>query len=387
MSTKASPRLAVLHVALNPVTGVWSVMRELSKAQAGSGLYVAVGLGVIVDSRWPALYAKELMTSGLPYYSARTPKMFGTAQFLWQVMQRPPIDRWVDNLLERSGAKSCVVHFHNAWLSGALLPLRCAEQKRARVVATFHGVNAHFRQQPVRQRLHQYIAGRLTRHGAVLTSVDQANLKRAAGLLKMNPLNFTVVPNGIPDTEVRGCPSLRPNGPGGFTVGHVGSMVPQKGWQILFEATRQLREQGCDIRLVLAGRGRDADRATELANQHRGWLSYEGFAANPRETLLPHLDALVLMSEQEGLPMAIIEALSAGVPVIATPVGGVPEAVVHEKNGLLVARTVESLAQAIRRLAGDIEFHKILSVQARRDFEQRFEISKIVSSYHTIYHQ
>src|SRR5580692_5103679 len=112
-------KFAILHVALNPLTGAWSVMRELSKAQAVSGLYAAVGLGVITDSRWPALYATELQTSGMPHYQAHTPKMFGTAQFLWQRLQRPPIDEWVDDLLDRSGAKLCVVHFHNAWLSGA----------------------------------------------------------------------------------------------------------------------------------------------------------------------------------------------------------------------------------------------------------------------------
>jgi glycosyltransferase involved in cell wall biosynthesis len=362
-------------------------MRELSKAQVGSGLYAAVGLGVIADSRWPALYAEELRTSGLPHYTARTPKMFGTAQFFWQRIQRPPIDRWVDDLLARSGAKYCVVHFHNAWLSGTFLPLHCVQQKQARGVATFHGVNAHFRGQPVRQRLHQWLAGRLNRHGATLTSVDRANLHRVAGLLKMNPASFTVVPNGIPDTEVRGCPSLRRNETKEFTVGHVGSIVPEKGWHILVETVRRLREEGCNVRVVLAGRGCDSEKAAQLALQYSDWMSYEGFVPNPRATILPRLDALVLMSEQEGLPMAIIEALSVGLPVIATPVGGVPEAVVHEKNGLLVSRTVESLMQAIKRLAGDRKFHDDLSVQARLDFEQRFAISKIVSAYHAVYHQ
>ena len=367
---------AILHVALNPVTGVWSVMRELSKAQAVSGLYAAVGLGVIADSRWPALYVKELQTSGLPHYTARTPKMFGTAQFLWQRIQRPPIDQWVDDLLARSGAKCCVVHFHNAWLSGAFLPLRCVRQKRARVVATFHGVNAHFRAQPVRQRIQQWIAGKLARHKAILTSVDKANLARAQALLKLNPDHFTIVPNGIAGTQARTCPRLA--GAETFTVGHIGSIVPAKGWRMLVAAARKLREGGLPIKVVLAGRGDEAEQAREVAQNSGGWITFKGFVANPREALMPQLDALVLMSEQEGLPMAIIEAFSVGLPVIATSVGGVPEAVAHEKNGLLVSRTVESLMQAIQRLAGDREFHETLTLQALRDFEQRFDISKIV---------
>jgi glycosyltransferase involved in cell wall biosynthesis len=381
----SSSNLDVLHVALNPVTGVWSVMRELSKAQAGSGLYAAVGLGVVADSQWPALYAKELQTSGLPHYIARTPKMFGTAQFLWQRVQRPPIDRWVDDLLARSGAEFCVVHFHNAWLSGAFLPLRCVGQKRAQVVATFHGVNAHFRGQPVRQLIQQWIAGKLVRHKAILTSVDKGNLLRGQALLKLNPDRFIIVPNGIAGTPARACPRLA--GAETFTVGHIGSIVPAKGWRMLVDAARKLRESGLPIKVVLAGRGNEAGQAREVAQNSGGWVAFEGFVANPRESLMPQLDALVLMSEQEGLPMAIIEALSVGLPVIATPVGGVPEAVAHEKNGLLISRTVESLTKAIKRMACDRKFHETLSAQSRRDFEQQFEISQIVSLYHAVYHQ
>ena len=362
-------------------------MRELGKAQAQSGLYRAVGLGVIADSSWPELYAQELRESGLPNFITPTPKLFGTVQFLWQRLQRPPIMHWVKELLDRSGAEDCVVHFHNAWLSGTFLPLPHSGMTRPRVVATFHGVNAHFRKQPIRQRLHQWLAARLTRYGATLTSVDQANLQRAAGLLKMNPASFTVIPNGIPETVVRGCSRLRGPGSGPFTVGHIGSMVPQKGWQIVFEAVHQLRAQGCDLRLILAGRGADAEKATQLARQYPDWLSFEGFVANPREVLLPKLDALVLMSEQEGLPMAIIEALSAGVPVIATAVGGIPEAINHGQNGLLVERTVTALKSALFELAGNLTRHRAMSIEARAVFTQRFEISKIVASYHALYQQ
>lgn len=375
----------MLHVALNPVTGVWSVMKGLAMGQAGSGLYPAVGVGVISDRSWPASCQSDLQSFGLPHYTASTPKAIGTVQFLWQQIQRPPIERWVDDLLARSGARCCVVHFHNAWLSGVFLPLGLVKRGRARVVATFHGVNAHFRNQPVRRGLHRWMAGRLIRHGALLTSVDYANLARAKALLGVNPEYFRVIPNGVNDTAVRGCPRLK--GGEAFTIGHIGSIDPAKGWRMLVEAAGKLRAAGLGINVVLAGRGGDAALARELAKRSGGWLSYKGFVANPRETLMEELDALVLMSEQEGLPMAIIEAMSVGLPIIATAVGGVPEAVVHEKNGLLVSRTVGSLADAVQRLEGDRRLQETLSAQARRDFEQRFEITKIVSAYDAAYQQ
>ncbi|HWY32464.1 MAG TPA: glycosyltransferase family 4 protein, partial [Candidatus Acidoferrum sp.] len=376
-------KLAVLHVALNPVTGAWSVMRGLAQAQAASGIYKATGLGVIADSRWPALYRDELEKSGLTHYLAPTPKMFGTAQYFWQRLKRPPIDRWVDDLMARSGADHCIVHFHNAWISGIFLPLICVQQKRATAVATFHGVNALFQGEPLRQRLHQWMTKRLERHHATLTSVDRANLSRAQTVLGMDPKSFQVVPNGVTDTGRRGCPSLA--NPGSFTVGHVGNIVPAKGWQMVVDAARKLRETGRDVRVILAGRGSEAELAQAMARQNEGWLSYEGFVANPREMVLPKVDALVLMSEQEGLPMAIIEALSMGVPVIATAVGGVPEAVIHGQNGLLVERSVEALAAAIQSLAASQERLRQMSINARRIFEERFEISRVVAMYDKVY--
>jgi glycosyltransferase involved in cell wall biosynthesis len=227
------------------------------------------------------------------------------------------------------------------------------------------------------------MAARLGANGAKLTSVDRGNLVRAETLLAMDPDIFTVVPNGITDTDKRGCPSL--TGGASFTLGHVGSMMPAKGWRLLVDAARTVRAMGHDVNVILAGRGADAGLAGELAEKSGGWLKYEGFVANPRNAVLPRLDALVLMSEQEGLPMAIIEALSLGVPVIATQVGGIPEALVHGENGLLVPRTVEGLVEAIIQLATHRDKLRSMSLGARRIFEERFEISRVVSAYDGVY--
>jgi glycosyltransferase involved in cell wall biosynthesis len=376
-------KAAVLHVALNPVTGVWSVMKELALAQKRSSLYDAVGVGVVSDHTWPQLCRDELAAAPLHQYGASTLACFGTAQFLWQRIMRPPLGEWVSNMAQKTPSRHCIVHFHNAWLSGVFLPLASTTGFTTRSVVTFHGVNGHFRRQPVRQTIHRWMAARLKKNRAKLTSVDRANLSRARGLLALDPNDFVVVPNGITDTEDRGCPWL--SGCASFTLGHVGSLMPEKGWQLLVDAARLLRATGQDIRVILAGRGPDADLARELARQNEEWLSYEGFVANPRQSVLPRLDALVLMSQQEGLPMAILEALSAAVPVIATEVGGVPEAVTHCENGLLVPRTVEALAGAIRQLVANRVKFQAMSVKARQAFEDRFEISHIVAEYDRVY--
>ncbi len=381
--SKSNKRLAVLHVALNPITGVWSVMRGLAEGQSRSGLYEAVGIGIIADRAWPALCTQELVASGLPVYQKKTPKLFGTAQFLLQKIVRPPIDNWVRDLLKQSKAEKCIVHFHNAWLSGVFLPLATVREGLARVVVTVHGVNAHFRGQPVRQLIHQWFAAGLLKHKAALTSVDQANLERAWTILKLPQKHFTVIPNGVSDTSQRACPVL--SGSKTFTLGHVGNINDAKGWKILVEAASRLRKRNRPVKVILAGRGPDAEQALQMARQNSEWLEYRGFVPNPRDAVFPELDALVLMSEQEGLPMAIVESFSLGLPVVATAVGGVPEAISNGRNGLLVARAPEALEKAIESLLDHPEKLQAFSAQARGDFVKRFEISGIISRYNQLY--
>jgi glycosyltransferase involved in cell wall biosynthesis len=374
---------AVLHVALNPVTGPWSVMRELSKAQAASGLYASVGLGIIVDACWPMLYQKELQASGLPHYWARTPGLIGTAQFLWQRIQRPPIDHWVDDMLTRSGAECCVVHFHNAWLSGAFLPLRCVEQKRARVVVTFHGVNAQLNGRPIRRWLHRWMASRLPRYEARLTSVDASNLGLAESVLHLERELFQTVPNGL--TEMPQIQSNEWMGKGEFRVGHVGSIMERKGWRLAADAVLLLAAEGLKIRLLIAGSGPEDDKAKALAKEHPQIIEFLGHVKDPRANLLPCLHALSIMSVHEGLPMSLIEAMSVGLPVVATSVGGIPEAVTHERTGLLIPRTCEALAEAIRALYNSPEKCSRLGRAARKEFDCRFELGRIVKEYDVVY--
>ena len=129
MSAEDKP--AVLHAALHPVTGPWSVMRDLAVAQAASGLFAGVGLAVITDPTWPDDYRQEAKRSGLAFYESSMPAMFGTAAFLYQRYRVPDWRTWIQDLAARTGASRVVVHFHNAWMSGVFLPLPAVPGVRA----------------------------------------------------------------------------------------------------------------------------------------------------------------------------------------------------------------------------------------------------------------
>jgi glycosyltransferase involved in cell wall biosynthesis len=93
------------------------------------------------------------------------------------------------------------------------------------------------------------------------------------------------------------------------------------------------------------------------------------------------------MSVHEGLPMTLIEAMSVGLPVVATEVGGIPEAVTHDKTGLLVPRESKALADALRTLLKSPDKWRSISVAAREEFRSRFELRHIVEEYDAVYRQ
>ena len=358
-------------------------MRNIAVAQAKSGLYGAVGLGVIHSPKWPTNYDAELQSLGLPFFEAGTLESFGTAQFVWQRFQNPPIRTWVQELGRRSHSERAIVHFHNAWMSGVFLPLQPTPDFPVRCVATFHGVNAQLDGRPLRRFLHRWMAARLPRYGARLTSVDKSNLVLAKNILGLRADLFTVIPNGVADDPAA---RVTPwNGESEFRVGHVGSITERKGWRIGAEAVLQLATEGKRVRYIIAGNGSEAGQAEALAREHPKVIEYLGHVPQPRRNLMPRFHVVSVMSVHEGLPMSIIEAMAVGVPVLATAVGGNPEAVVDGETGYLIPRSVEELAKKIRHLYASPEIWQTLSCRTRERYEQQFEIGQIVKQYDEVY--
>ena len=383
-SAPSCSHFAVLHAALHPVTGPWSVMRDLALAQAATGAFAGVGLGVIVDPTWPADYRDEARRSGLAFYESPTPALFGTAAFLRQRLAPPPWRDWLRDFAARAKVDRVVVHLHNAWLSGVFLPLPRVEGVRIGVVATFHGVNEHFEGKPVRRALHRWMAHRLVHHGARLTSVDAANTAVAERVFGIPRAAFAVIPNGIHPPAAEPAPRAAD---GTLVLGHVGSMIPQKGWHLLAEAAERLNRDAVRVRVVLAGRGPDEAAAAAWAARHAAWAEFRGFVPDPRANVLPGLDVLCLMSQWEGLPMSVIEAMSIGLPVIATDVGGVAEAVRPGENGLLVARDAGALAAAVEELLRQPARLAAMRTRARALFAERFTLARVAESYRAVYEE
>lgn len=172
----------------------------------------------------------------------------------------------------------------------------------------------------------------------------------------------------------------------GLDLLHVGGSLPHKGLGTLLSALAEARDAVAGpLRLTVVGGGTSdteaAARRTVRALNLDADVSFLGRL--PRTDLLSHLGgygALVFPSEcEEALPRAPMEAMAAGVPVIASATGGTPELVADGENGLLFpAGNVSALAAAIRRLADEPQLRRRLAQAGRRTVTEHFTLPRMI---------
>jgi glycosyltransferase involved in cell wall biosynthesis len=171
-------------------------------------------------------------------------------------------------------------------------------------------------------------------------------------------------------------PALRSDRP---LVGNVARLAPQKDHRTLVEAARLVPEAD----FVVAG---DGELREELERQAEGSNVRFLGARDDVPELLASFDVFAFPSLFEGLCLAVIEAQAAGVPVVATPVGGIRETVVDGETGLLVpTRNPAALAAAIRRLLEDRPAAEAMAAEARRRVRERFSVERMVAETLRLY--
>ena len=160
--------------------------------------------------------------------------------------------------------------------------------------------------------------------------------------------------------------------PADRTVVSVGRLSVEKGHTTLISAFRQLqRDPGSqNLRLVLVGDGGEMDNLRTIATDLRDRVIFTGHVGDP----WPYYcmaDVFALPSYSEGSPLALFEAMSAGLPIVASSVGGIPETVTDGTSALLVsAGVVDELAQALKRVLDDSTLSTKLGQGAKSTAEQ-----------------
>lgn len=169
---------------------------------------------------------------------------------------------------------------------------------------------------------------------------------------------------------------------------YIGRLVREKGLYELLQGLALARCQGVAAELVIAGAGPEEARLRQTAvAQGLECVSFLGpVRGAAKMTLLERADVFVLPSYAEGLPYALLESMAAGVPVIATRVGGIPELVADGSNGLLVEpQAPQAIAVAIRTLACDREALARMSAASRATIAARYSIGRLAAEFGRVY--
>jgi glycosyltransferase involved in cell wall biosynthesis len=244
--------------------------------------------------------------------------------------------------------------------------------------------------------LRRRIALRWAMRGADETvMVSRATRRQFATDLGVKEKEFTVIPNGVPvpagdPTKVRQEFDVKP---GECVLLAVGTLERHKGHRVLLEAMARLVGRGLSVpwKLIIAGgRGGDQHEALLEFVEDEGLEGQVHIVKNRNDVpdLLALADIFVMPSLWEGLPMALLEAMNAGKAVVASATSGIPEAIDHGTDGLLVPPgDVGALADALASLLTDPNQRAALGEAAMQRAHRDFTIQVMADRYEALYRE
>jgi glycosyltransferase involved in cell wall biosynthesis len=269
-----------------------------------------------------------------------------------------------------------VVHTHSA-KAGTIGRVAAARSAVPRIVHTFHGFPFHEFQPAWRRAGYVAIERRMSRYTDAFLAVGTAVATEALRLRLATPDRIRAISPAVAPVlpaagEVRARAREMLDLPMDASVmGNVGRVAYQKAPEHFVEALAAQRE---DVWGIWIGGGPDLERMRELA-ERRGvanrmrWLGHRDDVAD----LLPAFDVFVMPSRYEGLPCALVEAIGAGIPVVASAVNAVPEMISPGQTGLLVVpQQPQQVADAVRYVLDHPEQAQRMTAAARERLDARF---------------
>ncbi len=349
----ASPRILQVLVP-GPAGGLESVVHMLARGLRDAGVPVAVSAVVEPGHALPPSLV-AIQDAGLEVFCHAPAHR---AYLRERRLHRDTIMRW--------GAE--VVHTHG--YRADLLAGSAAQSLGRAQVTTVHG----FTGGDWKNRLYERLQLRAFRHfDAVIAVAGPVRDRLVASGLAASPI--TVLPNAWASTAppldraaARAALGLAADA---IVVGWVGRLSPEKGADVLLEAIARMGRLDLTVSFIGDGAARTTlvDQASRLGLSDR--VRWHGLVPEAAR-LYPAFDCFVLSSRTEGTPIALFEAMAAGVPVVATRVGGVPDVVSEAEAMLVPSEQPAALAEAIAGVLGAPTDAARRSAQARLRLAQRY---------------
>ena len=290
-------------------------------------------------------------------------------------------------------AKSPIIHIHGTGLLQAILCLML-KFKSCHAIWTLHGITAKETWQRFRKKKSAGNFGRVLFY----TLLEQICLRSAAEIIVDTTYvaqelvgtgrQFHVIPQGIFPKELQALQNAQREKP---VILSLGVISPRKGHHLTLEAFARVRQEIPAAKLVIAGAFTDSAYFEHLRNciLKHGLSQHVDVHVNlPRSEILRLLNdarLLALHSQEESQGIALCEALAAGLPVVATQVGGIPHVVSDGQDGILTAYgDTTAFAAAIVKLLNDQELYTRMSRQAALN-SQRFDWNAVAARILQIY--
>jgi len=172
-------------------------------------------------------------------------------------------------------------------------------------------------------------------------------------------------------------------------VGLVGRLSKEKGIDIFLRAAARVLANFPNTRFVVVGDGPDKDALQALSDELniRDSVSLLG-RRDDMPSVYASLDVMVSSSRQEGLPIAVLEGMASGLPLVATAVGEVPSVVLDGRTGVLLpAEDVGLLARGIESLLGDASKRNRFGAAGRKLIEEQFSAERMTADYLRVYEE
>lgn len=258
-----------------------------------------------------------------------------------------------------------VIHVHSA-VAGVIARI-AGKISQVPVVYTVHGFG--FKPQaPWLIRYNAWVAEAMLAAWTTRMVCVSEHERHLAHRLPMDPQRISVIHNAIADVPWQCDPGLEP-----ANIVMVARMAQPKRPDLLLQALALLAAQGQRPATRLLGDGPERKQHQQLASAlDLPHVNFVGDVHNVAEQLAQH-QIFVLLSDHEGLPISILEAMRAGMAIVATRLPGIEELIEHEYTGLLVPNDPLAIGQALQGLIGDATWRRRLGQAARRHYEQHFQ--------------
>jgi len=202
--------------------------------------------------------------------------------------------------------------------------------------------------------------------------------------IRIDPRIVVTLHNGIPVDDGL---ADRKTGTSDVAFITVGRLAEIKNHQLMLRAFHETLKSGTHARLIIVGDGPERARVEDYrrANQLESKVTLMGFRSDVGE-LLRNADIFILTSRYEGISVALLEAMRAGLPVIATRVGGVPETVRDRETGLLVGSDdLPGLVKAMLQLAESAELRREMGTHGHDFLVEEFSLATMSARYGRLY--